>query len=604
MKILDKQITIFKSIREKENVTQIPLSKAFERIRNQKPEILQTIETLRSGGLTREQYQTAKREKLPGYLFSGIFTAREGSALQEYSGLIVIDLDHLPDPEGEKERIKKDPFTLACFLSPGGEGLKVVIQLPYDPARDPNEQHLKGFLDLDHYFKETYNLEIDKQCKDIARACFDSSDPGIFVNESARVFDRARPVKPALSHSDIIETIQTATTPPETEEKLKALLDKMNLIESLACRDIVKSSPLIYLNEEPYIFKGTINMIQSKEGSHKSRFVNVLLSSMIKTENTNYHFLGFSLNESFSDPPPLIILFDTEQDIKEQVPARLQLIKTVAGYPLERAPENLKVLPLVEFRQEEIIENIRLVVSHFRAQYPGRHLFIVIDIVSDLIKNINDPEKAPELINELNILANKNDSTILTTIHINPNSSKDRGVESKARGHLGTELKNKATLSVEITGVRVKREPEDNPLPIFRVLTLKNRKGKIHPSFRVVFDDSTKLLRIATTEETAKIAEVKSNRDYLQMLFDTFRGATFTLKEDGEKLGKVFEGLTDRYIKDRLDNIAKSGFHKIPGYDIEIRLFIERSKGRNPNKYIILDKDELNEMEIQEAGKK
>lgn len=602
MKILDKQITIFKSIREKENVTQIPLSKAFERIRNQRPEILQTIETLRSGGLTREQYQTAKREKLPGYLFSGIFTAREGSALQEYSGLIVIDLDHLPDPEGEKERIKKDPFTLACFLSPGGEGLKVVIQLPYDPARDPNEQHLKGFLDLEHYYKETYNLEIDKQCKDIARACFDSSDPRIFVNESAKVFDRPRPVKPALKHSDIIEIVQTATTPGEIDEELKELLEQMEKIDLLACREIVRRAPLIFLNDEPYIFKNTLNMIQSKEGSHKSRLVNVILSCLIKTEKSNYQFLGYRLNEEFSSPPPLILLFDTEQDVAEEVPARLQLIKKIAGYPLEEKPDNLKVSPLVGYGLESRFRKISRLITYFRSIYPERHLFVVVDIVSDLTTNINDPEKASDLVNELNAIANKNDCTFLINIHVNP--AREGGAESKARGHLGTELKNKATLAIEITRVRVKHEPEENPLPLFKVATRKNRKGKIHPSFRVVYDESTQLLRVATSEETAKIAEVKSNRDYLQMLFNTFRGATFTLKEDGEKLKEVFEGVTDRYIKTKLSEIAKSGFHKIPGYEIEIRLFVEGSRGGKPNRYMIQDKDELNEMDIQEAGKR
>lgn len=120
------------------------------------------------------------KKRLPGVLFSGTFTRRAASALQTHSGLICADLDELGAAlEPTFELVASDPHTLACFRSPTGTGLKVVMRV--DPAQD----HAASFRALEHYMLEHFGLQIDQACKDVSRICFVSHDPEAFVGDDA-----------------------------------------------------------------------------------------------------------------------------------------------------------------------------------------------------------------------------------------------------------------------------------------------------------------------------------------------------------------------------------------------------------------------------------
>jgi hypothetical protein len=121
---------------------------------------------------------------LPAVLFSGTFLKRKANQIQQHSGILCIDLDNLNDSlETVRSQIVNDLYTMACFVSPSGMGLKILVKIS-----NKVEEHLKYFLIVEKYYKEKFNITIDKACKDVSRLCFVSFDPTIFVNYNSAMF--------------------------------------------------------------------------------------------------------------------------------------------------------------------------------------------------------------------------------------------------------------------------------------------------------------------------------------------------------------------------------------------------------------------------------
>ena len=61
--------------------------------------------------------------------FSGVFSKRGAKNLTDYSGLMVLDLDDLPDVVEVKKTIleQTDIEVAMIFVSPSGNGLKVIV---------------------------------------------------------------------------------------------------------------------------------------------------------------------------------------------------------------------------------------------------------------------------------------------------------------------------------------------------------------------------------------------------------------------------------------------------------------------------------------------
>ena len=55
------------------------------------------------------------------------------------------------------------------------------------------EQYRKFFAELQAYYRDCYNLEIDEKCKNESRLCFLPHDPNIYVNEASEVFYLTEP---------------------------------------------------------------------------------------------------------------------------------------------------------------------------------------------------------------------------------------------------------------------------------------------------------------------------------------------------------------------------------------------------------------------------
>lgn len=148
------------------------------------------IEKLR-GSTTKEVRQTLKRD-LGYFCFSGTFKKRNANALIQHSGIMCIDLDDLDiipgteekDPERVKlikQELEADQYITAIFVSPSGNGLKILIRIN-------GHHHLSTFKALEKYFRHHYDLELDPSGKDVSRACYVSYDPEIYINDNSTPF--------------------------------------------------------------------------------------------------------------------------------------------------------------------------------------------------------------------------------------------------------------------------------------------------------------------------------------------------------------------------------------------------------------------------------
>jgi twinkle protein len=77
----------------------------------------------------------------------------------------------------------KDPYTFAAFISPSGDGLKVLFKIPED-----KQAHAEHYLGIVDYCKEKGYPDLDTTSKNLSRVCFVSFDPDIYVNKESEIF--------------------------------------------------------------------------------------------------------------------------------------------------------------------------------------------------------------------------------------------------------------------------------------------------------------------------------------------------------------------------------------------------------------------------------
>jgi twinkle protein len=174
-------VTIFKDVKDVKNPHPIGIGTILERIKTGKS-TKGIIEEL-TMAVKREDVISQKdlKEKLPVICFAGTFEHRANKGIKKHSGLICLDFDHLGENlEFFRKKVEKDKYTFCCFLSPRRDGLKVVVKIPPEI-----NNHALYFEGLRLHFKEN-KLDDDS---DIARACFESYDPNIFINYKSAIFD-------------------------------------------------------------------------------------------------------------------------------------------------------------------------------------------------------------------------------------------------------------------------------------------------------------------------------------------------------------------------------------------------------------------------------
>ena len=140
------KVTIFKSVKD----TSVPFYRDVDfilnRIREGKSKEL--IERIRKE--KDKELRNKIKQQLPAICFSGEFSDRKDKSILKHSGIICLDFDGFESKKdllNKKEEIKNDVHTHSVFISPSGNGLKVLVRVP-----EEIDNHIKYFLSLQDYY--------------------------------------------------------------------------------------------------------------------------------------------------------------------------------------------------------------------------------------------------------------------------------------------------------------------------------------------------------------------------------------------------------------------------------------------------------------------
>ena len=157
------------------------------------------------------------KKQLPAICFSGTFNKRNDNALLEHSGLICLDFDGYEKQKlllEDKDMLTKNKFVFSAFVSPSGNGLKVLVKIPADA-----ENHQNYFNSLEKYFNSVY---FDKTSKNISRVCYESYDPLIYINENSSVWDKIEEPE----YQEVTRNVDAPTITITDENKIVDILIK------------------------------------------------------------------------------------------------------------------------------------------------------------------------------------------------------------------------------------------------------------------------------------------------------------------------------------------------------------------------------------------
>ena len=206
-------VTIFKNIRDTDTPFFRDVRTILERIKDGATKEL--VKKIRSESRKAERNEIKKQ--LPAICFSGKFNKRSDSSLIEHSGLICLDFDGYQKQKEllqDKENLSKSKYVFSVFISPSGNGLKVLVKIPNDP-----ENHVNYFNSLEKHFESPY---FDKTSKNLSRVCYESYDPLIHVNENSSIWDKIEEIE----YNEISKVRDKATIPITDENKIVDILVK------------------------------------------------------------------------------------------------------------------------------------------------------------------------------------------------------------------------------------------------------------------------------------------------------------------------------------------------------------------------------------------
>jgi hypothetical protein len=208
-------VTIFQNIRDTDTPFFRDVHVILERIKDGAGATKDLVKRIRLEKNKPERQELKKQ--LPAICFSGTFNKRTDASLIEHSGLICLDFDGYTKQKEllqDKENLSKNKYVYSVFISPSGNGLKVLVKIPADA-----ENHTMYFNSLEKYFNSPY---FDKTSKNLSRVCYESYDPLIAINENSSIWDKIEEPE----YTEVSRTRDKATIPITDENKIVEILVK------------------------------------------------------------------------------------------------------------------------------------------------------------------------------------------------------------------------------------------------------------------------------------------------------------------------------------------------------------------------------------------
>ena len=206
-------VTLFRNIVETATPFHRPVDVVLQRIKEGATKDL--VKRIRAERNKTERNELKKG--LPAICFSGVFNKRNDKSLVQHSGIICLDFDGYEKKKElltHKENLSKDPYVYAAFVSPSGNGLKVLVRVPADP-----DNHVNYFNALQKHFDSPH---FDKTCKNLSRVCYESFDPVLYINENASLWDKIDEPE----YRELVSRRDPPTIPITDENKIVDILIK------------------------------------------------------------------------------------------------------------------------------------------------------------------------------------------------------------------------------------------------------------------------------------------------------------------------------------------------------------------------------------------
>ena len=286
---------------------------------------------------------------------------------------------------------------------------------------------------------------------------------------------------------------------------------------------------------------GNFSAIIGKAKSRKSFLISIAVSSATKNG------LVLDLIRSDISHQPEVLYFDTEQS---KYHVQLALKRICKQIDINN-PQNLTVYGLRKYEPKE-----RLALIEHAIYNMVNVGFVVIDGIKDLITSINDEEQATMITSKLLKWTEERNIHIVTVLHQNKS-------DLNARGHVGTELINKAETILSVT-----KADGDNDISIVEPQQCRNKEPE---SFAFEIIDGLPVLadnwEVRTATKTNKIDVSIINDDLLyKLLAEVFtNGEYFAYSElliqlkiaISKEMGKPFG---DNKIKELITKSKNAGY--------------------------------------------
>lgn len=197
---------------------------------------------------------------------------------------------------------------------------------------------------------------------------------------------------------------------------------------------------------------GNFSAIIGKAKSRKT----FCLSALVASAHSGNETCGFCFN--LPSDRPNILYFDTEQSTYHIVKLKRR-INHQAGCEVDHDYSNLEVYQLRKYSPEE-----RVTLIDHAINMATDVSLVVIDGLRDLIYDINNPGESTTIISKLMKWTEEKNIHICTVLHQN------KGDEN-ARGHIGTELVNKAE-----TILKVEKDRQNHDISCVSAIYVRDRE--------------------------------------------------------------------------------------------------------------------------------
>lgn len=298
--------------------------------------------------------------------------------------------------------------------------------------------------------------------------------------------------------------------------------------KSLVCVTDEFTLPPIILQVDDAII-GTLGNFSASTGKAKAKKT-FNVTAIVAAALINGQVLEYKA--SLPEGKRKILYFDTEQS-PFHCKIVLQRILKLAGLPLDKQPDNLIFSHLREIANPSVRCDI-IKKAIYSIDEVG---LVIIDGIRDLMLDINNATQATNLIGSLMQWTSERDIHIQTVLHLNKG-------DDNSRGHIGTELNNKAETILQVT-----KDSTDEDRSIVSASFIRSKSFDKF-AFRITDEPDAINIPELDTNYQPEATGRRNSFDYTELSEMEHRQAlesAFKDNEDGFGYGEMVEILRDNY---------------------------------------------------------